>query len=105
MLTYVIVFIGLGVLMLITMFLQVNIWFLLNIHYFDWLKSFLFAISGEALTQRLRGKVFRTLLKQEVGYFDHPENNTGALCTRLATEASAVQGVKNNKNEFFISIL
>jgi len=29
-----------------------------------------------------------------VAYFDQPENSTGALCTRLATEASAVQGVR-----------
>jgi ATP-binding cassette subfamily B (MDR/TAP) protein 1 len=27
-----------------------------------------------------------------MAYFDNPKNNTGALCTRLATEASAVQG-------------
>ena len=26
-------------------------------------------------------------------FFDKPENNPGALCTKLATEASAVQGV------------
>jgi ABC-type multidrug transport system fused ATPase/permease subunit len=32
------------------------------------------------------------MLRQEVSYFDNPKNNTGALCTRLATEASAVQG-------------
>ena len=61
---------------------------------FEYFQSFLFAVSGEALTQRLRGKIFRTLLRQEVAYFDRPENNTGALCTRLATEASDVQGVR-----------
>jgi ATP-binding cassette subfamily B (MDR/TAP) protein 1 len=53
----------------------------------------LFAVSGESLTLRLRARIFRTLLQQDVAYFDQPENNTGALCTRLATEASAVQGV------------
>lgn len=35
---------------------------------------------------------FRATLRQDIAYFDHPKNNTGALCTRLATEASAVQG-------------
>jgi ABC-type multidrug transport system fused ATPase/permease subunit len=44
------------------------------------------------LTKRLRSKAFRATLRQEVAYFDDPKNNTGALCTRLATEASAVQG-------------
>ncbi|CAF3112647.1 unnamed protein product [Rotaria sp. Silwood2] len=57
------------------------------------IKNFLFSISGEALTQRLRAKIFRSLLRQEVAYFDKSENSTGALCTRLSTEASAVQGV------------
>ncbi|CAF3684176.1 unnamed protein product, partial [Rotaria socialis] len=64
-LTYILIFVGLGVLMLFTMFLQ----------------SFLFAISGESLTQRLRAKIFRTLLQQDIAYFDQAENNTGALCT------------------------
>ncbi|CAF3678455.1 unnamed protein product [Rotaria sp. Silwood1] len=75
-LVYIILFIGLGVLSLTTMFIQ----------------SFLFACSGEALTKRLRSKTFRAILRQEIAYFDNPDNNTGALCTRLATEASAVQG-------------
>jgi len=56
------------------------------------IQSFLFACSGEALTERLRSKAFHALLRQEIAYFDNPKNNTGALCTRLATEASAVQG-------------
>lgn len=36
--------------------------------------------------------MFRTILSQEIAYFDDPNNSTGALCTRLATEASAIQG-------------
>ncbi|CAF5109540.1 unnamed protein product [Rotaria magnacalcarata] len=73
---YVLLFVGFGVLMLTTLFLQ----------------GFLFACSGEALTKRLRSKTFHSILRQEIAYFDDPNNNTGALCTRLATEASAVQG-------------
>ncbi|CAF1319535.1 unnamed protein product [Didymodactylos carnosus] len=76
-LLYIIVFIGLGVVMLITMFFQ----------------SFLFSCSGERLTERLRSKAFNVMLRQDMKYFDDPENNTGALCTRLSTEAAAVQGV------------
>ncbi|CAF3631938.1 unnamed protein product [Rotaria sp. Silwood1] len=75
-LTYVFFFISIGLIILFTTFLQ----------------NFLFAISGETLTQRLRAKIFQTLLKQDIAYFDRPENNTGALCTRLSTEASDVQG-------------
>ncbi|CAF5043757.1 unnamed protein product, partial [Rotaria sp. Silwood1] len=72
---YVLLFIGFGIIMIMTMFLQ----------------YFLFACSGEVLTKRLRSKIFHAILRQEIVYFDDPNNNTGALCTRLATEASAVQ--------------
>lgn len=30
---------------------------------------------------------------QEIAYFDDHTNNVGALCTRLSTDASQVQGV------------
>ncbi|CAF4809511.1 unnamed protein product [Rotaria sp. Silwood2] len=51
----------------------------------------MFAQSGEALTKRLRSKAFRAILRQEIAYFDQEKHSTGVLCTRLATEASAVQ--------------
>jgi ABC-type multidrug transport system fused ATPase/permease subunit len=51
-----------------------------------------FARSGEAVTKRLRSKAFRAILRQEIAFFDNEKHSTGALCTRLATEASAVQG-------------
>lgn len=56
------------------------------------MQNYLFAYSGEALTQRLRSIVFRALLRQDIAFFDQSNNNTGALCSRLAIEASAVQG-------------
>ena len=53
----------------------------------------MFGLSGENLTRRLRAKGFKSMLSQEIGYFDDKENNVGTLCTRLSTEAAAVQGV------------
>ncbi|CAF1376268.1 unnamed protein product, partial [Rotaria sordida] len=53
--------------------------------------GYFFAQSGEALTKRLRSKAFRAILRQEIAYFDQENHSTGALCTRLATEASAVK--------------
>ncbi|CAF1173110.1 unnamed protein product [Rotaria sp. Silwood1] len=50
-----------------------------------------FAISGSKLTQRIRSKAFACLLRQEVAYFDRPENSSGAICTRLSSDASAIQ--------------
>lgn len=52
----------------------------------------MFARSGALLTKRLRSEVFRAILRQETAFFDQEEHSTGALCTRLATEASIVQG-------------
>lgn len=53
----------------------------------------MFGLSGENLTKRLRSMTFKAMLSQEITFFDSQENNVGILCTKLATEASAVQGV------------
>ncbi|CAF2990204.1 unnamed protein product [Rotaria sp. Silwood2] len=50
-----------------------------------------FAVAGSKLTQRIRSKAFACLLRQEVAYFDRPENSSGAICVRLSSDASAIQ--------------
>ena len=55
-------------------------------------QAYAFGVSGERLTLRLRDMVFRAYLRQEVAYFDDHKNSTGALCTRLSTDAAAVHG-------------
>lgn len=54
-------------------------------------------VSGERLTMRLRKMTFSALMKQDVPYYDQPQNSTGALTTRLATDASAVQGATGSR--------
>lgn len=61
------------------------------------LQMFMFAISGEALTARLRKMTFNAMLKQEMGWYDDTNNNIGALCARLAGDAAHVQGVSSSK--------
>ena len=39
---------------------------------------------------------FSAMLKQEMGWFDLPVNGTGALCSRLSADASAIQGVSSS---------
>lgn len=58
-------------------------------------QGYAFAKSGELLTRRLRKVGFQAMLRQETGWFDDPRNSPGALTTRLATDASMVQGVSN----------
>ncbi|XP_065929444.1 ATP-dependent translocase ABCB1 isoform X3 [Magallana gigas] len=55
-------------------------------------QGYCFSVSGENLTMRLRQSSFRALMRQDMEYFDNPKNTTGALTTRLSTEAAEVQG-------------
>ncbi|XP_069110403.1 phosphatidylcholine translocator ABCB4-like isoform X2 [Argopecten irradians] len=73
---YVLILIGIGLGALIALSLQ----------------SYMFGKSGENLTMRLRKMAFEAMLRQDMSYFDDPKNSTGALTTRLATEASEVHG-------------
>ena len=56
------------------------------------LQGWMFGISGENLTSRMRKDAFEAMLKQEMGWFDLVENNTGSLCARLSGDAAKVQG-------------
>ncbi|XP_051842179.1 bile salt export pump isoform X1 [Antechinus flavipes] len=58
----------------------------------QFLQSYTFAKSGELLTKRLRRLGFQAMLGQDIGWFDDVKNSPGALTTRLATDASQVQG-------------
>uniref|UniRef100_A0A7N8WU94 ATP-binding cassette, sub-family B (MDR/TAP), member 4 n=1 Tax=Mastacembelus armatus TaxID=205130 RepID=A0A7N8WU94_9TELE len=56
------------------------------------LKGYCFGKSGEILTLKLRLKAFKSMMRQDLGWFDNPKNSVGALTTRLATDAAQVQG-------------
>lgn len=45
-------------------------------------------ISGQRITQALRTKVFSSIMKQEVAFFD--KNKTGELINRLSADSSLV---------------
>uniref|UniRef100_A0A668RQI5 ATP-binding cassette sub-family B member 5 n=1 Tax=Oreochromis aureus TaxID=47969 RepID=A0A668RQI5_OREAU len=56
------------------------------------LQGFCFGKSGEVLTLKLRLGAFKSMMRQDLGWFDQPKNSVGALTTRLATDAAQVQG-------------
>jgi ABC-type bacteriocin/lantibiotic exporter with double-glycine peptidase domain len=56
-------------------------------------QAFFFQYSAQKLTRRLRAISFRTILRQEIGYFDEESNTTGVLTTRLAEDANLVPGL------------
>ncbi|XP_055468722.1 phosphatidylcholine translocator ABCB4 isoform X2 [Psammomys obesus] len=72
---------GLGVLSFFTFFLQ----------------GFTFGKAGEILTTRLRSMAFKAMLRQDMSWFDDHRNSTGALSTRLATDAAQVQGATGTR--------
>uniref|UniRef100_A0A452DY09 Multidrug resistance protein 1 n=1 Tax=Capra hircus TaxID=9925 RepID=A0A452DY09_CAPHI len=61
------------------------------------LQGFTFGKAGEILTRRLRYLVFRSMLRQDVSWFDDPKNTTGALTTRLANDATQVKGAVGSR--------
>ncbi|CAK4514418.1 unnamed protein product [Aphanomyces euteiches] len=52
-----------------------------------------FAIVCERLTTRIRGLCFRSMLRQDIGWFDDSKNSSGALTTRLATDSAAIRSM------------
>ncbi|KAG8559742.1 hypothetical protein GDO81_017435 [Engystomops pustulosus] len=71
----------------------------------QFLQGYTFAKSGELLTRRLRKIGFQAMLGQEVGWFDDPRNSPGALTTRLATDASQVQGATGSQIGMIVNSL
>ncbi|XP_034072938.1 bile salt export pump [Gymnodraco acuticeps] len=69
------------------------------------LQAYAFSKSGELLTRRLRRLGFQAMLGQEVGWFDDHKNSPGALTTRLATDASQVQGATGSQIGMIVNSL
>uniref|UniRef100_A0A8I3WB18 ATP binding cassette subfamily B member 4 n=1 Tax=Callithrix jacchus TaxID=9483 RepID=A0A8I3WB18_CALJA len=74
-------FLVLGIISFITFFLQ----------------GFTFGKAGEILTTRLRSMAFKAMLRQDMSWFDDHKNSTGALSTRLATDAAQVHGATGTR--------
>ncbi|UJR29570.1 hypothetical protein I4U23_010787 [Adineta vaga] len=56
-----------------------------------------FSIAGSRLIRRIRSQAFACLLRQELAYFDRPENTSGAICARLASNATALQDMTGTR--------
>lgn len=56
---------------------------------FTALRSYLFTVAGERVVTRLRQNLYRSLVRQEIGFFD--ERRTGELTNRLAADTTVLQ--------------
>jgi ATP-binding cassette subfamily B (MDR/TAP) protein 1 len=52
-----------------------------------------FAFCSERLIHRVRDRAFRTMLRQDIEFFDREENTAGALTSFLSTETTHVAGL------------
>ena len=52
-----------------------------------------FAICSERLVHRARDQAFRTMLRQDISWFDREENSAGALTSFLSTETTHLAGM------------
>ncbi|KAH8910099.1 P-loop containing nucleoside triphosphate hydrolase protein [Coniochaeta sp. PMI_546] len=53
----------------------------------------IFALCSERLIHRVRDRAFRTMLRQDIEFFDLDENSAGALTSFLSTETTHVAGL------------
>lgn len=65
------------------------------------LQTYMFTAAGVKMTTRLRKRAFGTILGQDIAYFDDEKNSVGALCSRLASDCSNVQGVSFLRSLYF----
>lgn len=56
-------------------------------------QGYCFAYCAERLVHRVRYQAFRTMLRQDIAFFDKGENTTGALTSFLSTEATHLAGM------------
>lgn len=56
-------------------------------------RTYFFAVAGCKLIQRIRAICFEKVVSMEVGWFDLPENSSGAIGARLSVDAATVRGL------------
>ena len=57
----------------------------------QYFQTYLFEIIGERMTRRIRTDYFRSLLRQDIGWFDDPANALGVLTSRLAVDVKLIR--------------
>ena len=57
------------------------------------IQYYFFGRASAQLIQQLRLRTFKTLLRQEIGWFDRKENNSGRLSKLLESDAAKIQAV------------
>ena len=64
-----------------------------------------FAYCSERLVFRVRDQAFRTMLRQEITFFDKEENSAGALTSFLSTESTQMAGMSGTTLGTILTVL
>ena len=56
-------------------------------------RAYFFSVAGFKLIQRIRLMCFEKVVHMEVGWFDEPENSSGAIGARLSVDAASVRAL------------
>ncbi|CAL0300187.1 unnamed protein product [Lupinus luteus] len=56
-------------------------------------RAYFFSVAGCKLIQRIRHMCFEKVVNMEVGWFDEPENSSGAVGARLSADAASVRAL------------
>ena len=69
------------------------------------LQHYMFTVAGEKLTSRLRALTFKSIIQQEIAFFDRRENSVGSLCSRLSSDASNIQGATGARIGMLVQVI
>ncbi|VVB04305.1 unnamed protein product [Arabis nemorensis] len=64
-----------------------------------------FAYMGEYLTKRIRERMLSKVLTFELGWFDRDENSSGAICSRLAKDATVVRSLVGDRMALLVQTI
>uniref|UniRef100_A0A0D9V4J0 MDR-like ABC transporter n=1 Tax=Leersia perrieri TaxID=77586 RepID=A0A0D9V4J0_9ORYZ len=66
---------------------------------------FMFGIAGGKLIERVRAMTFRSIIHQEVAWFDDPNNSSGALGARLSIDALNVRRLVGDNLALVVQVI
>ncbi|CAO2037475.1 unnamed protein product [Urochloa humidicola] len=74
--------------------------FLINIG-----QHYSFDVMGEYLTKRIREQMLEKILTFEIGWFDHDDNSTGVICSKLAKDTNVVRSLVGDRMSLVIQTI
>ncbi|KAI7841858.1 hypothetical protein COHA_004387 [Chlorella ohadii] len=69
------------------------------------IEGWCFGVMGQRLATRIRVLILRALLRQDISFFDAPENSSGALLSALASDAASVRGAVGDRVGHMLTLL